>query len=82
MALRIERFVASRIAAHESDLAAGREPDPEKTARALAHYARTLMLVRDYVSELDKDLRIDEPAQPPRSLSELRDELRRHLERI
>lgn len=77
----MERFISERIAACEADATAGRDREPERTARTVAHYARALGLVRAHLVEIEKDRRIDgEP--PARTLSELRDELRGHLERI
>ncbi len=77
----MERFNAGRIAAYEAAACAGSDDEPERTARTVGHYARVLGLVRAYMAEIEKDR--DDAAEPPgRSLSELRDELRRHLERL
>lgn len=75
----MERCISERVAACEA--AAGDDPEPERTARTLAHYARALGLVRDYLSDIEKE-RSSDAEQPVRTLSELRDELRGHLERI
>jgi hypothetical protein len=76
----MERFIAGRIAAFEAQPFDG-DVEPERTARTVAHYARALGLVRDYLNELEKE-RSSDGEPPARSLSDLRDELRRHLERI
>jgi hypothetical protein len=76
----MERFIAGRIEAYEAR-AAGEDPEPERTARTVTHYARALGLVRDYLADLEKGQGSDGGA-PGRTLSELRDELARHLERI
>ena len=77
----LERVASRSIFALERSLASGEAPDPERAARALSTHVRTLgslhKLRHERVEELEPD---DEP--PPRSLAELRDELRRHLERI
>ena len=75
----MERFIASRIAAYEA--AGGDDPEPEKTARTIGHYARALGLVRGYLADIEKDEETHDEA-PARSLSDLRDELRCHLERL
>ena len=75
----MERFIAGRIAAYEAS--SGEDSEPERTARTVSHYARALGLVRGYLRELEEERRRDDEP-PARSLSELRDELRRHLERI
>lgn len=82
MGRAMERFIADRIAAFEADAAAGRDRDPERTARTVSHYARALSLVRGYLVQIEKDQPVDAAERPPRSLSELRDELRRHLDRL
>jgi len=77
----MERFIGARVAACEAEAASGSDPEPERTARTIAHYARALGLVRSYLAEIEKDNHGDAEA-PMRTLSELRDELRGHLERI
>ncbi|WP_133772276.1 hypothetical protein [Enterovirga rhinocerotis] len=77
----MERFIASRIAAYERAALAGTDDEPERTARTVGHYARALSLIRAYMAEIEKD-REDDAGPPARSLAELRDELRRHLERL
>jgi hypothetical protein len=77
----LERVASRSIFALERELASGEAVDPERAARALATQVRTLgslqKLHDEHVEEPQSD---DEP--PPRTLAELRDELRRHLERI
>ena len=77
----MERFIAGRIAAYEEAAREGLDGEPERTARTVGHYARALGLVRAYLAEIEKD-REHDAGPPARSLSELRDELRRHLERL
>lgn len=79
----MERFIAARVAHFEVEALAGRDRDPERTARTVSHYARALTLVRGYLQEVEKERRADESVRPPaRSLTELRDQLRRHLDRL
>ena len=75
-------IVVRRIALLESG-AAGRERDPERSARTLASLTRTLVQLSAIAPP--------EPApqeclhgtdRPPRSVDELRDELRRHMLRL
>ncbi len=83
LASDMERFVADRIAALKQDAATGRDRDGERTAREIAHYTRSLTTLRGYRGTLPRDDARGAPdGAPPRDLGELRDELRRHLERI
>ena len=83
LASDMERFVADRIAALKQDAASGRDQDGERTAREIAHYTRSLTTLRGYRGTLPGDDALGAPdGAPPRDLGELRDELRRHLERI
>jgi hypothetical protein len=78
---RLERLTSQSIAALEVALGEGRAADPERGARALATHVRTLASLAKLQAGLEGEpTRDDEP--PARSLSELRDDLRRHLERI
>lgn len=74
---RLEEIVTRRMAALDASMARGGEPDPERTARTLATLARTLKSARDLGSARGGDA--EEPVRP---LSELRDELLAHLDRI
>ncbi len=77
----LERVASRSIFALESALASGEAADPERAARALATHVRTLGgLQKLQATGVEEPQTDDEP--PPRSLGELRDELRRHLERI
>lgn len=83
LASDMERVVADRIAALKRDAASGRRRDGERTAREIAHYTRSLTTLRGYRGTLPRDDAAGAPGgDPPRDLGELRDELRRHLERI
>ncbi len=83
LASDMERFVADRIAALKQAAASGRDQDGERTAREIAHYTRSLTTLRGYRGTLPGDDAAGAPdGAPPRDLGELRDELRRHLERI
>lgn len=83
LASDMERVVADRIAALRRDSAAGRDRDGERMAREIAHYTRSLTTLRGYRGTLPRDAAGRAPdGDPPRDLGELRDELRRHLERI
>lgn len=83
LASDMERVVADRIAALKRDAASGRDRDGERTAREIAHYTRSLTTLRGYRGTLPRDDAGRAPdGDPPRDLGELRDELRRHLERI
>lgn len=82
LASDMERVVADRIAALKRDAASGRDRDGERTAREIAHYTRSLTTLRGYRGTLPRDAGRAPDGDPPRDLGELRDELRRHLERI
>ena len=77
----IARLTPQHVAAVDRALASGNAANLERHARALATHVRTLASMQKLqagrAEEPEPD---DEP--PPRSLNELRDELRRHLERI
>ncbi|NNM72274.1 hypothetical protein [Enterovirga aerilata] len=79
--VRLRRLVEHRIAVLEHETMSGAAIDPEANARAIELNARTLATIEKLDGEADlcPNCR-DEP--PARSLNELRDELRRHLERI
>jgi hypothetical protein len=78
---RLRRLVAHRIAILEHETMSGAAIDPEANARAIELNARTLATIEKLDGEAELCPRChDEP--PARSLSELRDELRRHLYRI
>jgi hypothetical protein len=77
----LERVASRSIFALERTLASGEVADPERAARALATHVRTLGTLRKLRDEhLEEPPSDDEP--PPRTLAELRDELRSHLGRI
>ena len=78
---RLRRLVAHRIAILEHETMSGVAVDPEANARAIELNARTLATIEKLNGEAELCPQCsDEP--PARSLAELRDELRRHLERI
>lgn len=78
---RLERLLAHRIGALEAAASSRRPAAAEANARALAVNTRTLALLRRLPAEVDENGAADDEP-PPRTLAELRDELRRHLERI
>lgn len=78
--VRLELLVAHRIEALEIEAASSRAIDPDANARAIAANARTLALLRRLPPAPKEEVATDD--EPPRSLAALRDELRRHLERI
>ena len=53
----------------------------EALSKAIANQTRALKSVRDWTGTLTEESK-DDDGSPPRDLGELRDELRRHLERI
>jgi hypothetical protein len=78
---RLRRLVAHRIAMLEHESMSGAAIDPEANARAIELNARTLATIEKLNGEAELCPKCrDEP--PPRSLNELRDELRRHLTRV
>lgn len=77
---KLERIAASAVSGLETALASGTATDPERAARALAIHVRTLAGLQKLVAGREGEPAHDEP--PPRTLSELRDELRGHLERL
>ena len=82
LAARLRRLLAHRVAMLERELVAAEGVDAEKNARALALNVRTLAVLDGLLARPDGDATTDDDEGPPRSLAELRDELRRHLERI
>ncbi len=79
--VRLRRLVEHRIAVLEHETMSGLAIDPEANARAIELNARTLATIEKLNGEAEPcPICRDEP--PARSLSELRDELRRHLERV
>lgn len=81
-ARRLRNIAVQRIALIESG-AAGRERDPERDARTLASLARTLQLAQALAGpDPAPEDAFDGTEPPPRSLDELRDELRRHMLRL
>ncbi len=79
--VRLRRLVEHRIAVPEHETMSGLAIDPEANARAIELNARTLATIEKLNGEAEPcPICRDEP--PARSLSELRDELRRHLERV
>ncbi|WP_246736121.1 hypothetical protein [Enterovirga aerilata] len=78
---RLNRISARTIAGLDAELSAGETKDPERTARALATHVRTLGSLKKLQAERSQEPEADDEP-PPRTLAELRDELRRHLERI
>lgn len=82
LASRLRRLLAHRVALLERELVAAEGVDSEKNARALALNVRTLAVLDGLLARPDGDATTDDDEGPPRSLAELRDELRRHLERI
>ena len=77
----LERVASRTIFALERAMASGEAADPERAARALATHVGTLgRLQKLQAASAEEHQSDDEP--PPRSLGELRDELRRHLERV
>jgi hypothetical protein len=77
----LDRISARAIASLDADLSAGRSPDPERAARAVSIHVRTQQSLKKLQDARAEEPQVDDEP-PPRSLSELRDELRRHLERI
>ena len=78
---RLERLASQSIAALEGAAASGQATDPERVARALATHVRTQAQLNKLQSERHEEpADADEP--PPRTLAELRDELREHFARI
>jgi hypothetical protein len=78
---RLRRLVEHRIAVLEHETMSGLAVDPEANARAIELNARTLATIEKLNGEAEPcPVCRDQP--PGRSLNELRDELRRHLERI
>jgi hypothetical protein len=79
----LTRVARSHIDALVKAQRAGGAVDHDKTARALASYAKTLTtaqaLLEQEGSRLDENEHQDET---PRSIHELRDELARHLDRV
>ena len=77
----LPRLTGDALAVLQGMLMGSEAVDPERTLRALATYVRVLASLQKLqamsAEEPEPD---DEP--PPRTLSELRDELRNHLERI
>ena len=63
----------------EAALALG-EADPERAARTLASLSRTLAAAR--ALEQKGGVSVDDDADPPRSLDDIRQELARHLDRL
>jgi hypothetical protein len=82
LAARMARLIARTMGALERKVGAGQAGDPEKAARALALHARMLSELRKLESGKEEGPGGDDDEPPPRSLGELRDELRGHLERI
>lgn len=82
-ALALAKVTRSHIDALVREQRAGRVVDHDKTARALASYAKTLTTAQALLEQegprLDDTGHIEEF---PRTIHELRDELARHLERI
>jgi hypothetical protein len=81
-AAAMESMVAGCLTALQRNRAAGSDGDPDRTAREIGHQTRTLQAIQAYRKALGPE-NVEESDEPPaRSLDELRDELRRHLERI
>jgi hypothetical protein len=79
--VRLRRLVEHRIAVLEHETMSGLAVDPEANARAIELNARTLATIEKLSGEAEPcPVCRDQP--PARSLNELRDELRRHLERV
>jgi hypothetical protein len=77
----LERATSRSVLALDRALAAGKAADPERAARALASHVRTLGSIQKLQAACAEEPERDDET-PPRTLAELRDELRRHLERI
>jgi hypothetical protein len=81
-AAAMETMVAECMTALQRSRAASPDPDPDRTAREIGHHTRTLQAIQAYRKALGPDVHETGDEPPARSLDELRDELRRHLERI
>jgi hypothetical protein len=77
----IARLTPQHVAAVDRALASGNAADLERHARALATHVRTLASMQKMQAARPEEPEPDDEP-PPRSLAELRDELRRHLERV
>jgi hypothetical protein len=78
---QLRRISARTVAELEAELSTREAADPERTARALATHVRLIGHLQKLQAEKAEEPEPhDEPR--PRTLAELRDELRRHLERI
>ena len=78
---RLTRLVEHRIGLLEQEAMAGIAVDPDANARAIELNARTLVTIERLGGEAEPCPNCSE-AGPQRSLSDLRDQLRAHLERI
>jgi hypothetical protein len=83
----LARVTQVRLKALAADQKAGRASDPDKTARTLADYARTLSTAQALLSQekqIQKDEARDDECRDddPRSLNDLHAELSSHLERL
>ena len=75
------RLVTTRLEQLRRRVARGQDRNPDRTAREITHYARLLRTIPELGEDAPDDGSTSrEP--PARSLGELRDELRRHLERV
>ncbi len=79
--LRLQRLVEHRIALLEHEAMAGVAVDPDANARAIEVNARTLVTIERLGGEAEPCPRCSGEG-PTRSLPQLRDELRGHLQRI
>ena len=80
---RLNRLLAGGIATLEAQLASGIDPDPDRTARRLAQLVRMRVALRRGGAGPDDDVDSDPAEEPPaRSLQDLRDQLRQHLEAL
>jgi hypothetical protein len=77
----LERVASRSIFGLERSLARGEASDPERSARALATNVRTYAEIQKLKAARPKEPETHD-GPPPRTLAELRDELRRHLERV
>ncbi|WP_229428308.1 hypothetical protein [Microvirga pudoricolor] len=81
-ATALARVAQARLRSLAADQRAGRIADPDKAARLLADYAKTLTTAQALLRR-DDEVRDDEARDDePRSLRDLHAELARHLERL